>query len=131
MTAYATDRRTLSTSGDGAGEGRGRVRLGGRIGGSVHHFAGRADHPLRFELGNRLLVLLPAPVDVASLVDGDRRPEELVQTIVEQRVLGAVLLGDRTMRRTGRRRPSRARLVPAAVLAGGHNFPVRGPFFRR
>ena len=78
--------------------GGARPGSGAELGGSAHHFAGGADHPLRFELGNRLLVLLPAPVDVASLVDGGRRPEELVQTIVEQRVLGAVLLGDRTMR---------------------------------
>ena len=51
------------------------------------HFAGGADHALRLELGNRLLVLLVAPVDVAALVDGSRRPEELVQPLLEQRVL--------------------------------------------
>ena len=38
-----------------------------------------ANHVFRFELGNRLAVLLPAPVDITSLVDGGRRPEELVQ----------------------------------------------------
>src|SRR6476661_6284316 len=58
-----------------------------------------ADHALCFELGNRLAVLLPAPVDAATLVYGNRRPEELVQTIVEQRVVAVVLFGHLTGRR--------------------------------
>ena len=59
----------------GAVEGRYLIRLGGRLGGSAHHFAGGADHPIRFELGNRLLILLVAPIDITALVDGSRRAE--------------------------------------------------------
>src|SRR3954462_7382061 len=51
----------------------------GRIDGSVHYFVGGADHALSPELGNCLAVLLPAPVDGATLVYDNRRPEELVQ----------------------------------------------------
>src|SRR3954447_6322732 len=40
----------------------------GRIGGLVHYLAGGADHFLRLELGNRLAVLLPAPVDAVTVV---------------------------------------------------------------
>jgi len=98
----------------------------GRSDGSACHFAGGAEHPLSLELGERLLVLLVVPVDVAALVDGSRRAEQLVQALFEQCVLGAFLLGERTSRRAGRGHPSRARLAPAAVLGGGHGFPVRG-----
>ena len=91
------------------------MRLGAE---SVHRFAGRADHALGLELGNRLAVLLPAPVDAATLVYGNRRPEELVQTVVEQRVLAVVLLGHLT----GRRHPSPAGSALTMVLAGWHGF---------
>ena len=90
----------------------------GRIGGLAHHLAGRADHAFRLELGNRLAVLLPTPVDVATLVYGSRRPEELVQTLVEQRVLAVVLFGHLT----GRRHPSQAGSALTVVLAGWHGF---------
>ena len=52
-----------------------------RSDGSACHFAGGADHPLSLELGERLLVLLVVPVDVAALVDSGRRPEKLVQAL--------------------------------------------------
>ena len=41
----------------------------------VHHFAGGADHALGLELGNRLAVLLPAPIDAATLVYGTGGPK--------------------------------------------------------
>ena len=67
----------------------------GRSDGSACHFAGRADHALSLELGERLLVLLIVPVDVAALMDSGWRAEELVQALLEQRVLAPVLFGDR------------------------------------
>jgi len=47
---------------------------------------------------------------------GIRRPEELVQTIVEQRVLAVVLFGHLT----GRRHPSQAGSALTVVLTGWH-----------
>ncbi len=79
------------------------MRLGSRLGWSAHHFASGADHPIRFALSDRLLVLLPAPVGITALVDSGRRPEQLVQAIVEQRVLVVVLFGHLTGRRIHRR----------------------------
>ena len=73
-----------------------------RSDGSAHHFADGADHALGLELGERLLVLLVVPVDVAALMDSGRGPEELVQPLLEQRIFAPVLLGDRLTWRTGR-----------------------------
>src|SRR3954451_24755323 len=98
----------------GAGKGQCLVRLGGRIGGLAHHLASRADHALGLELGNCLAVLLPAPVDAATLVYGSRRPEELVQTVVEQRIVAVVLFGHLT----GRWHPSQAGSALTVVLTG-------------
>src|SRR4051794_30381903 len=108
----------LSVLRGGVVEGRFLVQFGGRIGGSALHFTGRADHALGLELGNRLAVLLPAPVDAATPVYGSRRPEQLVQAIVEQRVVAVVLFGHLT----GRRHPSQAGSALMVVLAGWHGF---------
>ena len=89
-----------------------------RSDGSAHHFAGGADHALGLELGNRLAVLLPAPIEVATPVYGSRWPEELVQTIVEQRIIAVVLFDHLT----GRRHPSQAGSALTVVLAGWHGF---------
>src|SRR3954447_24796424 len=96
--------------------------------GSACHFAGRADHALGLELGERLLVLLVAPIDVAALVDDSRRPEKLVQALLEQRVLAAVLFGEWTMRRAWWLHPARACFAMAAVLGGGHGFSCAQSF---
>src|SRR4051812_15970758 len=88
-----------------------------RIGGAGGERGGGAPPP-RFGRGNRLAVLLPAPVDAATLVYGNRRPEELVQTVVEQRVVAVVLFGHLT----GRRHPSQASFALTVVLAGWHGF---------
>ena len=72
-----------------------------RSDGSACHFAGRADHALGLELGERLLVLLVVPVDVAALVNGSRRPEQPVQALLKQRVLAPVLLSGPVTRRHG------------------------------
>src|SRR4051812_38952916 len=58
----------------------------GRIDGSVHHFVGGTDRPFRFELGECFLILIPAPINVAVLMDGSRRPEKLVQALSQQHV---------------------------------------------
>jgi hypothetical protein len=92
----------------------------------IQHFASGADRAIDLKLGKRLLILLVAPIDITALVDGSRRPEKPEQALVEQRLLGAFLFGDRTMWRAGRRHPSRARPAAASVFAGGHSFPVRG-----
>jgi len=98
----------------------------GRIGGSPHHFSGGADHPFRLKLGERLLVLLVAPVDVAKLMHGGRRAEELVQALLEQRVLAPVLFSDPVTRRHGEmpHLVPRARLAPATVLGSGHAYHI-------
>ena len=74
--------------------------------------------PFCFELGDRLLILLPAPIDVAAPVYGRWRPEQLVQTIVEQCVLAVVLFGQLT----GRRHRSQVGSALTVVLAGSHGF---------
>ena len=55
---------------------------------------------------------------------GGRQPpaQKLVQALVEQRVLGAVLFDDRAMRWAQRRHPSRARLAPRRCLLAGIAF---------
>src|SRR6185369_12222554 len=58
------------------------------------------------------------------LMDGARRAVKLVQALLEQRVLAAILLGDRTIWRVWRWCPSRARLAPAAVLGSGHAYHI-------
>ena len=95
------------------------VRLRGRIDGLAHHLVGRADHALGLELGNCLAVLFPAPINAATLMHGSRRPEELVQTIVEQRIVAVVLFGHLPGRR---RHPSQASSALMVVLAGWHGF---------
>ena len=82
--------------------------------GLAHHLVGRADYAFGLELGNCLAVLLPAPVDIAISVNGSRRSEELVETVVEQRVFAVVLFGHLT----GRRHPSQAGFVLTVVLTG-------------
>jgi len=76
-----------------------------RIGGSGVEQSG-ADHSLRFELGNCLLVLIPAPINVASLMKGGRRPEKLVQALGQQRVFAAFFVGNLMTRRARRWCPS-------------------------
>ena len=83
-----------------------------------HYFVGGADHALGLELGNCLVVLFPAPVDAAALMYGSRRPEELMQTLVEQRVLAVILFGHLT----GRWHPSQAGSDLTVVLARWHRF---------
>jgi hypothetical protein len=78
------------------------------------------DHSLGFELGKCFLVLIPAPINVAVLVDGSWRSEKLVQALGQQRVFAAVLVGDPMTWRAWRWCPSRARLAPASVFTGGH-----------
>src|ERR1051325_11535789 len=89
---------------------------GGRLAASVYQFAGRADLPFSFELGDRLVVLLVAPIDVAVLMDGGGRPKKLVEALEKQCIFAALLFGERTMWRAWRRHPLRARLAPAPVL---------------
>ena len=91
--AFIECKSALAAPRFGAVEGQRRgLRLGrDRIGGLVHHFAGGADQPFRFELGKRLAVLLPAPIDIAALVNSSRRSKKLVQALLEQRVFAAFL----------------------------------------
>ena len=88
----------------------------GRIVGLVQQLTGRADHALCCKLGTCRLVLIPAPVAVAALVDCSRRSEELIQALVEQHVFTAVLFCELT----GWRSLLRAGSVLTAVRKGRH-----------
>jgi hypothetical protein len=133
MIAAATARMQIGLvhAYSGAGEARRPMRLPVRIGHSVVYFAGRADQPLGFELGQCFLVLLVIPVNIAALVDDGRRPEKLVQALSKQGVFAAFLFGDRTTWRMRRRRPSRACPAPASVLTSGHGSSCWQPFTAR
>src|SRR5215212_9729925 len=77
-----------------------------RIGGSGIEQSG-ADRPLRLKLGKRLLILVPAPINVAALMNGSRRPEKLVQALGQQRLFAAFFVGDLMTRWAWWRCPSR------------------------